>query len=326
MNENNEIDNISMKSRFFKYFKENDVLRSLITIILYLLVINYLGSLIIGDILALTLNSNGSSYQEFIDASNNLGQDIALFPEILQQSYYTASSIAQLVIYIVILIFVVICLHPIIKKDFKLFFSYKPTVKSKKTNGYFDPESNTYFSYLDSSDNLEIENNSNNKTNRLPKIASYILIAYVLNIVGGLISTGLKYIEGGGTISETNTRNQESINQLLSSSFFNLLLVCFVIIFLAPFVEELIFRKSIFNIFHTKYLSIVISGITFGFAHTINSGYTNPFLLFANTVPYLILGFYLAYIYERENRNIVTNIFVHIGINTISVFFLLLTL
>lgn len=81
----------------------------------------------------------------------------------------------------------------------------------------------------------------------------------------------------------------------------------------SPLVEELIFRKTLKNIFKSKYLFIILSGFIFGILHIAN--YTNPTeLLF--TIPYIIMGIDFAYIYYKTN-NIFTTLTFHFCHNLI---------
>ncbi len=81
----------------------------------------------------------------------------------------------------------------------------------------------------------------------------------------------------------------------------------------APAIEELLFRKSIKNIFKNKYLFIIISGILFGISHVTNFRDINELLF---SIPYIIMGIDFAYIYHKTN-NIFTTMTFHLGHNLI---------
>lgn len=83
----------------------------------------------------------------------------------------------------------------------------------------------------------------------------------------------------------------------------------------APFVEELIFRKSIRDIINNNYLYIIISGLVFGFVHTL-AGSTTKELLYI--IPYGALGCSFAIMYIKT-KNIYTSMTFHMIHNAIIV-------
>lgn len=90
----------------------------------------------------------------------------------------------------------------------------------------------------------------------------------------------------------------------------------FSTIIYAPFVEELIFRKSIRDIIDNDYLYIIISGLTFGFVHTL-AGSTLHELIYI--IPYGALGSCFA-IMHVKTKNIYTSMTFHMIHNAIIVF------
>lgn len=83
----------------------------------------------------------------------------------------------------------------------------------------------------------------------------------------------------------------------------------------APFVEELIFRKSIKDIVKNNYLYILISGFAFGLAHTLTASSSIEFLYI---IPYGALGCCFAYSYVKT-KNIFVPITFHMIHNAIVV-------
>lgn len=81
----------------------------------------------------------------------------------------------------------------------------------------------------------------------------------------------------------------------------------------APFIEEMIFRKTIRNVFDKKYLFIVISGAIFGILHISDYSNFNEVLM---GIPYIIMGVDFAYIYYKTN-NIFTTMSFHMCHNLI---------
>lgn len=90
---------------------------------------------------------------------------------------------------------------------------------------------------------------------------------------------------------------------------------------LAPLSEELVFRESIRNIFKNKYLFIIISGLVFGFLHTVASLKTVADYLYI--IPYSIPGFFFAYMLYKED-NVLVPVSFHIIHNTLALVFLTL--
>lgn len=83
----------------------------------------------------------------------------------------------------------------------------------------------------------------------------------------------------------------------------------------APFIEELIFRKSIKDAvigekenIYTKYLYIILSGVIFSAMHVI--GATSSYLDYLYIIPYMSLGIAFAALYHKTD-NIFTTITMH---------------
>ena len=77
---------------------------------------------------------------------------------------------------------------------------------------------------------------------------------------------------------------------------------------LAPFTEEIIFRKAFKENFKEKILFVLMSGIVFGSLHVISAVTTLYDYLYI--IPYSALGIAFAYLYYKTN-NIFSSIFVH---------------
>lgn len=118
--------------------------------------------------------------------------------------------------------------------------------------------------------------------------------------------------------------NENAVRELLDK--FPLYMI-FSVSIQAPFVEELIFRKSIKDICTTyknnsltKYLFIILSGFIFAALHVVGVA-TSP-LDYLFIIPYLSLGITFAALYEKTN-NIFLSMNLHFIHNTISVILLL---
>lgn len=79
-------------------------------------------------------------------------------------------------------------------------------------------------------------------------------------------------------------------------------------VFIAPFLEELVFRLGIRHIIKNDILFIIISGLVFGSMHVIGN-VTTP-LDYLYIIPYSIPGFIFAYILTKS-KNIFTTMGIH---------------
>ncbi len=107
-------------------------------------------------------------------------------------------------------------------------------------------------------------------------------------------------------ITENQTSgNEEAVRRLIIKSP---IYAYFSSVIYAPFVEELIFRRSIRNVIPINSLFIVVSGLIFGGLHIV-TGYSGPLdLLYL--IPYCTPGLIFAYILTKTD-----NIFVSTGIH-----------
>ena len=117
------------------------------------------------------------------------------------------------------------------------------------------------------------------------------------------------------------SNNQEAINDM----FERLPIYTYILsVFLAPIIEELVFRFCFMKIFNNKYLYMILSGVIFGLFHIIGSFESAYDFLFL--VPYSIPGLIFAYILY-DSKNIFNTIwlhFVHNGISMLASIILLL--
>lgn len=80
-------------------------------------------------------------------------------------------------------------------------------------------------------------------------------------------------------------------------------------VLIAPFTEEIIFRKSLRNIFSNNFIYILTSGLVFGFLHIISGLNSSP-LEILYIIPYGTLGAVFAYLCAKTD-NILVSIFFH---------------
>lgn len=107
--------------------------------------------------------------------------------------------------------------------------------------------------------------------------------------------------------------NEQGIQEIIGAIPF---ISIIVIGFIAPFSEEIIFRKSFKDAIKTKWVFIFISGIVFGLLHVISQ--INSIYDFLYVIPYSSLGIAFSIIYYKSN-NIFSSIFAHSLHNTILV-------
>ncbi len=141
---------------------------------------------------------------------------------------------------------------------------------------------------------------SNFKKNGLNLFIKFLPI-YIIGILAMGISNSILYKITGIEMSN----NEQSVREYIK--LFPIYMSFSTVIY-APIVEEITFRKTFKNIINNKYLFIIISGIIFGLIHiTSDSSNFNDFLL---SIPYMLMGIDLAFIYYKSN-NIFTTITIH---------------
>lgn len=105
--------------------------------------------------------------------------------------------------------------------------------------------------------------------------------------------------------------NEKAVQSLISISP---LIMSFSVCILAPFNEELVFRKAIKDVFNNVYLFMFMSFIIFGGAHVIGSAKSIVDYLYI--IPYGALGGAFAYAYSKTNT-IYTTLLFHMFHNTV---------
>ena len=115
--------------------------------------------------------------------------------------------------------------------------------------------------------------------------------------------------------------NEEAIRELFKINPFY---IFFVSVFIAPFVEELIFRQGIRNLIKNDTLFIIVSGLIFGGLHVFGNIETPLDLLYL--IPYCTPGFVFAYILTKTNNCLVPASlhFIHNGVLMSLQFFVLI--
>lgn len=113
--------------------------------------------------------------------------------------------------------------------------------------------------------------------------------------------------------------NEDAVQTLLKQSP---IYMAFSACIFAPFMEEMIFRKSLRKVFSSNTLFIIISGLLFGLAHNI-SVIGKPDMIYI--IPYALFGCVFAYTYVKTN-DIFVPITFHMIHNTILIITSLLSI
>lgn len=141
---------------------------------------------------------------------------------------------------------------------------------------------------------------------------SYYIVGFIIMIISNNIISIF--------FSEATANNEQAVRSLID--LYPLYMLFSVSIY-APFVEELIFRKSIKDCVLafgdnkiTKYLYIMISGLIFSSLHVLST--VSSFLDYLYIISYLALGISFAALYYKTD-NIFTTITMHSLHNTIAI-------
>lgn len=139
-------------------------------------------------------------------------------------------------------------------------------------------------------------------------------------IIGYALFTALCYVFSMITASVPSSANQQALEQTLNTGMFNAMFMVVSAVFVAPILEELIFRGLIFNylspVLHWG-VTCLISGFTFAYIHVVID------FNFITFTPYFIIGCVLGLIYYKTGK-IQYPIAAHMLSNAIGVAILLL--
>ena len=121
------------------------------------------------------------------------------------------------------------------------------------------------------------------------------LIGFIIMITSNIIIS--RFISGLG-------QNESSVQLLIQK----MPLIAFLITtLLAPFIEEMVFRKSLQDCFNDKTIYMIMSGLLFGLVHVMGTNNVYEYLLI---IPYGALGFMFAKTIN-ETDNIYSTILMH---------------
>ena len=115
---------------------------------------------------------------------------------------------------------------------------------------------------------------------------------YFFNVVSSLIILLIN--------PNSSSANQEAIIEMAASSPIFMLITT---VLLAPFVEEMIFRVGIFQMFYHKnrILAYLLGSLSFGFVHIMGGLFMGDFTQILFLLPYSLLGYALCNIYEKRD-------------------------
>lgn len=169
-------------------------------------------------------------------------------------------------------------------------------------------------------------------TNNVKDLLKWTGIGFALLYIGTIAGNIIVLLLTINLPADGMSDNQEAINKILSSGGIHTILIGFVTIILAPILEELIFRKSLFGLFKKcNVKTVILSAVVFASIHVVPACLTmlmdvfsngaNPIYLYIEAIyifSYLGQGIALSYIYYKTNGNIIPCILVHMANNLIA--------
>ena len=132
---------------------------------------------------------------------------------------------------------------------------------------------------------------------------------YMIGLVGMVLSNLIiQYVFNLGLAN-----NETSVRELINSAPVYMFLTACII---APFQEEMVFRKTFKDIFKNKFFFVLFSGLIFGALHVVGSLTSFTDLIYI--IPYGFLGAMFALILSKTD-NILVPISIHLIHNTVLV-------
>lgn len=139
-----------------------------------------------------------------------------------------------------------------------------------------------------------------NKKQYIGQIFTGFFMLYASLLVANLI---LELLGVLGT-----SENEMAVQSLFSNDPLQLFLLFLLLCVFTPIVEEVVFRKIIYNFIEPRsnhIIAIIVTGVIFGLMHVLAFGD------FIQSIPYIFMGLTFGYIYYRANKNIYVTIGVH---------------
>ncbi len=162
----------------------------------------------------------------------------------------------------------------------------------------------------------EIKDFNQNIKQNFVTITSWFAWIYILNFVSSVLISFL----GTDSISNNQAGIEASIQENLGFTLFSIIII-------APIVEEIVFRLSIFSlcIKKSKTLAVVIASVLFGFLHIAGSLFAGDFQDLIHILPYVSIGFCLCQCYLKTN-NFIAVIILHAINNIVAALAIVLSL
>lgn len=174
------------------------------------------------------------------------------------------------------------------------------------------------------------------------RIIKYCAIGYVIFLGCSFIGNLFITIVGELLNMSAESGNEQGIIDIMSSGTSNLIGMSIATIILAPILEEIIFRKCLFNLLSPKFKPIwiiIISGLIFGSIHIIdptilaimdfakNTGNFKSIIYeFSYLLVYGVMGISFGLVYQLSHRNLVVTIILHMINNFISVIYTIVSI
>ena len=138
------------------------------------------------------------------------------------------------------------------------------------------------------------------KNNLKVKIKKMTKQDYVYSIVGAVILILVNIVLYRLFVNmNVELGNQEAVLEAYESSK---ILMLISVVFLGPFVEEMVFRYSLSTFIKNNYVFVIVSSLMFGLMHGVGVA----------TILYTLLGIILSLTYLKTNKNVIASIIAHI--------------
>lgn len=153
----------------------------------------------------------------------------------------------------------------------------------------------------------------------LKTIFLWILIILIFNLLLGFITELIS--PGLGVTNDTMDNNYQKIYDLYNISTFYTI---FKTMIFGVVAEELLFRESIRDVIHNKYIFIIISALIYTTMNFVYTDFSSNFLLLDITLIYFIPSLFFSTAYIKNNSNIIIYMLIKFTYNLIPLTLLLL--
>lgn len=148
----------------------------------------------------------------------------------------------------------------------------------------------------------------------------YIVLGFIALVIITLSSTAILINVFG---LEIDPQNQQHIVEILNSGAMGFISIVLYAIILAPLIEELVFRKGVFELINRRFgtiAAIIGNSFLFAFIHVVFE-FTDPesSTQYMNILPYFIPGLIISIIYYRSGKLIMIPIIIHIMYNAMGI-------